>query len=82
MKGPPICFQVWASAVAVFGRLGIPAFSEAQRYSYGGDFLFPVVNWGDVVRVPFFMLLVCIAAAVGPAAVAARMRPADSLRYV
>jgi len=71
-----------ASAVAVFGRLGIPAFSEAQRYSYGGDFLFPVVNWGDVVRVPFFMLLVCIAAAVGPAAVAARMRPADSLRYV
>ena len=41
-----------------------------------------MVNWGDVVRVPFFMLLVCIAAAVGPAAVAARMRPADSLRYV
>jgi len=73
---------VGASLVAVLGRLGIPAFSEAQRYSYGGDFLFPVINWADVATVPAFMLLVCIAAAVGPAAVAARMRPADSLRYV
>ena len=71
-----------AAAVAVFGRVGIPAFSEAQRYSYGGDFLFPLVNWGDVVTVPLLMLLVCIAAAAGPAAVAARMRPAESLRYV
>jgi putative ABC transport system permease protein len=71
-----------ALAVAVFGRVGIPAFSEAQRYSYGGDALYPLVNWGDVVTVPLFMLVVCIAAAVGPAAVAARMRPADSLRYV
>lgn len=71
-----------AGLVAFFGRFGIPAFSEAQRYSYGGDFLFPVLNAADLVRVPAVMLLVCVAAAFGPAIMAARMRPADSLRYV
>jgi putative ABC transport system permease protein len=71
-----------ASLVAFFGRVGIPAFSEAQRYSYGGDFLFPLVSWADATRVPAVMVLVCVAAAVGPALMAARMRPADALRYV
>jgi len=71
-----------AGLVAFFGRVGIPAFSEAQRYSYGGDSLFPLVNWGDVITVPTVMLMVCVAAAVGPALMAARMRPADALRYV
>jgi putative ABC transport system permease protein len=71
-----------AGVVAVLGRVGIPAFSEAQRYSYGGDFLYPIVNWTDVLTMPALMLVVCVAAAVGPALAAARMRPADSLRYV
>jgi putative ABC transport system permease protein len=71
-----------ASLVAFFGRVGIPAFSEAQRYSYGGDYLFPLVSWADATRVPAVMVLVCVAAAVGPALMAARMRPADALRYV
>lgn len=71
-----------AGLVALFGRVGIPAFSEAQRYSYGGDYLFPLVSWADVVSVPALMVLVCVAAAVGPAVMAARMRPADALRYV
>lgn len=71
-----------AGVVAFFGRVGIPAFSEAQRYSYGGDHLFPVVSWGDALSVPALMVLVCIAAAVGPAVMAARLRPADALRYV
>jgi putative ABC transport system permease protein len=71
-----------AGLVAFFGRVGIPAFSEAQRYSYGGDYLFPLVSWGDVVTVPVVMLLVCVAAALGPAFMAARMRPAEALRYV
>jgi putative ABC transport system permease protein len=71
-----------AGLVAFFGRVGIPAFSEAQRYSYGGDYLFPLVSWADATRVPAVMTLICIAAAVGPAVMAARMRPADALRYV
>jgi putative ABC transport system permease protein len=71
-----------AGVVAFFGRVGIPAFSEAQRYSYGGDYLFPLVNWADAASVPALMVLVCIAAAVGPAVMAARLRPADALRYV
>jgi putative ABC transport system permease protein len=73
---------VGAGLIAFFGRVGIPAFSEAQRYSYGGDYLFPVLSWGDVIAVPATMLAVCVLAAVGPAVMAARMRPADSLRYV
>jgi ABC-type lipoprotein release transport system permease subunit len=73
---------VGAGLIVLFGRFGIPAFSEAQRYSYGGDYLFPTLNWGDVTTVPAVMLVVCVAAAIGPAVMAARMRPADSLRYV
>jgi putative ABC transport system permease protein len=68
--------------VAAFGRFGIPAFSEAQRYSYGGDYLFPIVHWPDAVWVPAGMVLVCLAAALGPALMAARLRPAEALRYV
>jgi putative ABC transport system permease protein len=71
-----------AGVVAFFGRVGIPAFSEAQRYSYGGDYLFPLVSWSDAVSVPALMVLVCVAAAAGPAVMAARMRPAEALRYV
>jgi lipoprotein-releasing system permease protein len=68
--------------VLVLGRVGIPAFSEAQRYSYGGDYLYPALNWFDVATVPAAMVVVCVLAALGPALMAARMRPADSLRYV
>jgi putative ABC transport system permease protein len=71
-----------AGLVAFFGRFGIPAFSEAQRYSYGGDYLFPTLDWSTVVSVPALMVLVCIVAAFGPAVMAARLRPAESLRYV
>jgi putative ABC transport system permease protein len=73
---------VGAGLIAYFGRVGIPAFSEAQRYSYGGDALFPTLHWADVVSVPALMVAVCVIAALGPALMAARMRPAESLRYV
>ena len=68
--------------VLFFSRYGIPAFSEAQRYSYGGDYLFPTLNAFDVATVPALMLVVCLCAAFGPAVMASRMRPAESLRYV
>jgi putative ABC transport system permease protein len=71
-----------ALLVVFFGRYGIPAFSEAQRYSYGGDYLFPTLDWATVITVPALMIVVCVIAAFGPAVMAARMRPADSLRYV
>ena len=71
-----------AGLVTLFGRVGIPAFSEAQRYSYGGDYLFPILNPADLATVPAVMLVVCVLAGFGPAVMAARMRPADSLRYV
>lgn len=71
-----------ALLVLFFGRAGIPAFSEAQRYSYGGDYLFPAFDPADVVVVPAVMVVVCLIAAVGPAVMAARQRPADALRYV
>ena len=68
--------------ILFFGRYGIPAFSEAQRYSYGGDYLYPALHWPDVTLVPVVMVGICLLAAFGPALMAARMRPADSLRYV
>jgi hypothetical protein len=34
------------------------------------------------VAVPFLMWVVCVLAGVGPAILAARLRPADALRYV
>jgi putative ABC transport system permease protein len=71
-----------AGLVVFFGRYGIPAFSEAQRYSYGGDRLFTLLDWASVVSVPTLMIVVCVAAAFGPAVMAARMQPAQSLRYV
>ena len=71
-----------AGLVTFFGRFGIPAFSEAQRYSYGGDYLFPRIDWSDVTTVPAAMMVVCVIAALGPALMAARKRPADALRYV
>jgi putative ABC transport system permease protein len=71
-----------AGLVSLFSRRGIPAFSEAQRYSYGGDYLYPTLDWGQVVALPPLMVVVCVLAALGPALMAARMRPAESLRYV
>jgi putative ABC transport system permease protein len=71
-----------ALLITVLGRTGIPAFSEAQRYSYGGDFIFPVLAPLDLVAVPALMWAVCVVAGLGPALMAARLRPADALRYV
>ncbi len=71
-----------SALILFFGRFGIPAFSEAQRYSYGGDYLYPALHLPDVTLVPVGMVGICLVAAFGPALMAARMRPADSLRYV
>jgi putative ABC transport system permease protein len=71
-----------ASLIIVLGRTGIPAFSEAQRYSYGGDFIYPVLNPRDLVVIPAAMVLVCVLAALLPALMASGKRPADALRYV
>ncbi len=71
-----------ATAIGYFHRHGIPAFSEAQRYSYGGDYLFPVWNAVDLLTVPALMVGICLLAALGPALMGARLRPAQALRYV
>jgi len=71
-----------AALVHYFSLHGIPAFSEAQRYSYGGDYLYPTVYWPDLVTVPGVMVVVSVLAALGPALMAARLRPADALRHV
>jgi putative ABC transport system permease protein len=70
------------ASVAWFARHGIPAFSEAQRYSYGGDFLYTSLHWPDLVTVPGMMVAVSVLASLGPALMAARLRPAEALRHV
>jgi putative ABC transport system permease protein len=65
-----------------FSLHGIPAFSEAQRYSYGGDYLFTTLSWRPLVSVPALMVAVSVLASLGPALMAARQRPADALRHV
>ena len=69
-------------AILYFSHYGIPAFSEAQKYTYGGDRLYPVLKLMDVVRPPLIMLGVSVLAALVPSLSAARRRPAESLRYV
>jgi putative ABC transport system permease protein len=71
-----------AALVHGFSVHGIPAFSEAQRYSYGGDRLYTALAWNDLVSIPAMMILVSVLASLGPAVMAARMRPADALRHV
>ena len=71
-----------AGLISWFARHGIPAFSEAQRYSYGGDYLYPALYWPDLVTVPGVMVVLSVLAALGPALMAARLRPAEALRHV
>jgi putative ABC transport system permease protein len=71
-----------AGLVRFFSVHGIPAFSEAQRYSYGGDRLYTVLAWGDLVSVGALMVAVSVLATLGPALIAARLRPAEALRAV
>lgn len=68
--------------IVFFSHYGIPAFSEAQKYTYGGDRLFPRLKLGDVLLPPFIMLAVSVVAALIPSVSAARTKPAESLRYV
>ena len=70
------------TTILFFSQYGIPAFSEAQKYTYGGDRLFPVLKLIDVVRPPVIMLAVSVLAALLPSVSAARQSPAESLRYV
>lgn len=71
-----------AITIVWFSQHGIPAFSEAQKYTYGGDRLFPVLKLRDVVTPPLIMLGVSVAAALIPSLSASRQKPAESLRYV
>jgi putative ABC transport system permease protein len=71
-----------AGLVHWFSLHGIPAFSEAQRYSYGGDRLYPALAGNDLVSIPAMMVVVSVLASLGPAVMAARLRPADALRHV
>jgi putative ABC transport system permease protein len=80
--GAAVGTALGALAIVAFGHYGIPAFSEAQRYSYGGDALYPQLAWSHVAWVPAGMVLVCVIAGLGPAWAASRMRPADALRHI
>jgi putative ABC transport system permease protein len=71
-----------AGLVRFFSVYGIPAFSEAQRYHYGGDRLYPALAWGDLASVGALMIGVSVLACLGPALMAARLRPAEALRHV
>jgi len=71
-----------AALVHFFSVYGIPAFSEAQRYHYGGDRLYTTLAGGDLVVVPALMIAVSVLASLGPALMAARLRPAEALRHV
>lgn len=71
-----------AFTIVYFSHYGIPAFSEAQKYTYGGDRLFPTLKLHDVVTPPFIMLGVSVIAALIPSLQASRQRPAESLSYV
>ncbi len=71
-----------AGLVRFFSVYGIPAFSEAQRYHYGGDRLYPALAWGDAFSVGALMVAVSVLASLGPALMAARLRPAEALRAV
>jgi putative ABC transport system permease protein len=71
-----------AALVRFFSVHGIPAFSEAQRYHYGGDRLYTALAGGDLVAVPALMIVVSVLASLGPALMAARLRPAEALRHV
>ena len=82
VAGAAVGALLGAALVHCFSLHGIPAFSEAQRYSYGGDCLYTTLAWGDLVSVPGVMIVVSVLAALGPALMAARMRPADALRHV
>ncbi|MBX7186598.1 MAG: FtsX-like permease family protein [Vicinamibacteria bacterium] len=71
-----------AATIVYFSQHGIPAFSEAQKYTYGGDRLFPTLKLGDVLTPPLIMLGVSVIASFVPSWSASRQRPAESLRYV
>jgi putative ABC transport system permease protein len=71
-----------AVTILYFSSHGIPAFSEAQKYTYGGDRLFPLLHWRDVAAPPIIMLGVSVIASLLPSFSASRQRPAESLRYV
>jgi ABC-type lipoprotein release transport system permease subunit len=71
-----------ALTIVFFSHQGIPAFSEAQKYTYGGDRLFPMLKLVDVVTPPLIMLGVSVVASFIPSLQASRQRPAESLRYV
>lgn len=71
-----------ALTIVFFSHYGIPAFSEAQKYTYGGDRLFPMIKLEDVVAPPLVMLGVSVLAALIPSLSAAKQKPAESLRYV
>ena len=71
-----------AATIVYFSQHGIPAFSEAQKYTYGGDRLFPMLKLRDVLTPPLIMLGVSVIASFIPSLSAARQRPAESLRYV
>lgn len=82
LLGSAIGTGLGAGLIASLGRVGIPAFSEAQRYSYGGDALYPVLDLPGLLSVAGLMVVVCVLAALGPALMAARLRPAEALRHV
>jgi putative ABC transport system permease protein len=82
LLGAAIGTGLGAGLIATFGRVGIPAFSEAQRYSYGGDALYPVLDLPGLFSVAGLMIVICVLAALGPALMAARLRPAEALRHV
>lgn len=68
-----------AVAVAVLGRVGIPAFNEAMTYVFAGDRLYPALRLADVAALFTGTLAVAFVASLLPALRAAGSDPSRAL---
>ena len=62
------------------GKAGIPAFVDAARYAFGGERMYPLLTWENVLVSFLILLLATLVSSYYPARMAARLQPAAVLR--
>jgi putative ABC transport system permease protein len=71
-----------ASIAEWLSRIGVPAFTDSLRYSYGGDRMYLIPAYSDWALAFFSVNFLCLASTLYPAYRALAMRPVEALQYV
>jgi len=73
---------IGSAVCLILARVGVPAVSDAMKFGYGGDRLYLILTWRNVLFSFALTVFLGTLSSLYPANIASKMKPVEALRFV